>query len=85
MKLEEVREKIKNMNYMLTEEEVATLYKYAAEVPDGGIIMDIGTAEGGSSLIMGLASKPNVKVHTIDPVRNDKFFYLRKEMALDSR
>ena len=41
MTLEEVREKIKAIKYMVTEEEIDTLYKYASKVPDKGKIVDI--------------------------------------------
>lgn len=82
MNLEEIREKIKNFNYMLTEDEVGTLYKYASIVPDKGRIVDIGTACGGSAFIMGMASPRETTIATIDPIKNSTFITTREEWGL---
>jgi predicted O-methyltransferase YrrM len=77
-----VKDKIKSINYMLTEEEVKTLFKYASLVE--GIIVDIGTAFGGSAFVMALSS-PKSKVVTIDPFKNDVFFFYREQWGLVNR
>lgn len=73
MTLREVKEKLEVVNYLLAQKDIDTLYKYAKKVPDGGTIVDIGTAAGGSAFTMALASKPSVKVYTIDPQINQTF------------
>jgi predicted O-methyltransferase YrrM len=73
MTLEEVEKKIGKVYSLNTKEEREAFYKYAAKVPDDGIILDIGTCAGSSAFIFGWASSPKVKVHTIDPVVNHNF------------
>ena len=85
MTFAEVQEKTKNINALLSEDDKAVLYNYAVQVPKDGVIVDIGTAAGGSSLIMTLASDPSVKVYTIDPRPNDNFVRDRKEWGLEDR
>lgn len=80
--IEEVMERVKALN---TKEERAAFYKYAKDVPDGGIIVDIGTAAGGSALVFAMASKPKVKVYTIDPTKNLDFMERRKEAGLEKK
>lgn len=67
----------------LKEKEV--LHEFASKVPDGGIIVDIGTAAGNSAFIMALASKPSVRVWTIDPIENKNFLSKRMELGLLDR
>ena len=50
----------------LWDEEVDELIRLAKAVPDGGTIVEIGTAEGGSALIFDKASKETVKIYSID-------------------
>jgi predicted O-methyltransferase YrrM len=82
---EEVIKQTENMNALLGEEDKAILYNYAVLVPENGVIVDIGTCAGGSSLIMALASDPSVKITTIDPNPNDNFKRDRKEWGLEDR
>jgi predicted O-methyltransferase YrrM len=74
MKIDEVEEKMKGIYALNTKEERAAFYEYASKVPDDGIIVDVGTCGGGSTFVFALASKPGVKVHTMDPTSNEKFF-----------
>ena len=73
MNLEEVKKKVNQLYYLLTTEEVETLFSYASKVPDGGNIVDIGTCAGGSAFTMALAS--NAHVYTIDPISNEGFLH----------
>ncbi len=73
MKLPEILDKIKDILVLLCIEDKEALYRYAQNVSDNGIIVDIGTAAGGSALIMAMASKPTVRVFTIDPAHNENF------------
>lgn len=72
----------RNVNALLCEKDKQALYRYASKVPRGGVIVDIGTAAGGSAFIMALASKPSVKVVTIDPAVNENFLSNRKDLGL---
>jgi hypothetical protein len=48
-------------------EEVEILARLAASVPDGGTIVEIGTAEGGTALLMSRAAAGRgVRIHTVD-------------------
>jgi predicted O-methyltransferase YrrM len=85
MKFKEIEEKAKKVQKLNTIEERAVFYKYASKVPDNGLIVDIGTAQGGSAFIFALSSKPSVKVYTIDPSQNEKFIFLRKEWGLEEK
>lgn len=82
MTLKQVLEKTKAVKALLADGDKAALYKYASKVPDGGTIVDIGTAWGGSAFIMALASKPKSTVFTIDPNDNEEFQSARKELDL---
>jgi len=73
MTFEEVLDKVKTVKAYLTEEDKKILYEYAGQVGDNGLIVDIGTAFGGSAFIMTISSKPSVKVITIDPIDNEFF------------
>ena len=75
MKLKDIEEKIKTVHSPNTKEERAAFCKYAGKVPDNGTIVDIGTCAGSSAFIFAFASKPSVKVFTMDPNRSEKFFY----------
>jgi predicted O-methyltransferase YrrM len=85
MKIEDIRENMKGIYYLLTNEDMDTLAEYASKVSDNGIIIDIGTAAGGSAFVMSLASKPSVKVHTIDPISNDDFFFNRERLGFNEK
>ena len=69
----------------MPEKDRSVLYCYAKKVPDDGIIVDIGTAGGNSAFIMALASKPNVKVYTIDPSPNKNFFDWQVKLGLEEK
>ena len=81
----EVLERAKSVNALLTEEEKKVFVEYASKVPDNGIIVDIGTARGGSAFIFALASPPSVKVYTVDPVSNQHFFSARERLGLEDK
>lgn len=65
--------------------ELVYLAKYASQVGDGGTIVDIGTCEGRTTLAMAVASKPNVKIHTIDINDNPKFHSHIKVLGLEDK
>lgn len=65
--------------------ELELLYGLASEVKENGIIVDIGTCEGRSAFALALGSKPSVKVYTIDPTPNKRFYEHRKHLGLDDR
>jgi predicted O-methyltransferase YrrM len=81
----EVLELTKDVNALLCEEDKEALYFYARMVRSGGIIVDIGTAAGGSAFIMGLASKDDVTILTIDPMPNNNFQLDRKRLHLERK
>lgn len=83
MTFEEVQEKLQGTTAYLTEEDKKTLYRYASKVPQEGVIVDIGTAFGGSAIIMTLASEADV--FTIDPQENQHFMDKREALGLSSR
>jgi predicted O-methyltransferase YrrM len=65
---------LKYMSGMVDEDELLLIAKYCSEVPEGGTILDIGTADGKSALTMGLNSKPMVKVFTLDIEVGEKIY-----------
>lgn len=85
MTLQKILSLTKNVNALLCEKDKEALYRYASKVKDGGFIVDIGTAAGGSAFIMALASKPKVQVFTIDPVQNDNFLFMRNALGLEKK
>lgn len=85
MKLPEILEKINSIIILLCPKDEEALYKYASQVPEGGWIIDIGTAAGGSAFIMGLASKPSVLLNTIDPNFNENVPRNIKEFGLEEK
>jgi len=85
MKIKEIEKVMERVKVLNTKEERVAFYEYAKDVPDGGIIVDIGTAAGGSALVFAMASKPNVKVYTIDPKKNLDFLDRRKETKLEKK
>ena len=50
----------------LWKEEAAVLASFAAAVPAGGTIVEIGTAEGATARLMRDAAKPGVAIYTVD-------------------
>lgn len=85
MNIKEIEKVIERVKALNTKEERAAFYEYAKDVPDGGIIVDIGTAAGGSALVFAMASKPKVKVYTIDLKKNIDFIRKRKEIGLEKK
>src|SRR3990167_4064119 len=85
MTFEEVEKVMEGVNYLNSLEERQAFYKYAKQVPDGGTILDIGTAAGGSAVVFALASKPKVKVYTIDPMVNTTFQDLLKRTEIGKK
>jgi len=59
-----------NVNRKINKDEVALLKKWAAMVPENGLILDIGTSEGGSAFALAIGSHDSVKVVTIDPTQD---------------
>lgn len=76
---------LETINALISVEEQRVLYKYASKVRKNGVIVDIGTAAGGSAFMLAFGSKPSVKIHTIDPNRNPNFFTKRKEFNFDKK
>jgi precorrin-6B methylase 2 len=70
-----------NVNRKINKEEVALLKEYAAKVPENGLIVDIGTCEGGSAFAMAIGSLPSVKIITIDPTPNPRFEGHREKLG----
>ena len=74
-----------NVNRKINDGEVALLKKYAALVPENGLILDIGTCEGGSAFALAIGSKPSVKIVTIDPTPNKRFYMHRTALGFDDK
>jgi len=74
-----------NVNRKINKEEVALLKEWAAKVPENGLILDIGTCEGGSAFALAIGSKPSVKVITIDPTPNKRFYIHRTALGFDNK
>jgi len=85
MKIEKFREIMKRVYALNTEEERDAFYKYAKKVPNNGVIVDIGTAGGGSAFAFTFGSKPSVKVYTIDPRKNENFLSKHDEWQLKEK
>jgi hypothetical protein len=65
---------------LLWKEEPDCLAQYASAVPDGGCIVEIGTAEGGSAKIMReVTASKNIQIYTVDLLPRDKAFELLKD------
>ena len=56
----------KTPRLQLWKEEAAVLASFAAAVPAGGTIVEIGTAEGATARLMRDAAKPDVGIYTVD-------------------
>ena len=84
MKFEEILPKLDDIMATMPVEEKKLLYDEASKIPNGGIIVDIGTCDGASAFIMALAN-PEVKVWTIDPQVGPHFLEKRKELGLEDR
>jgi hypothetical protein len=56
----------KTPRLQLWKEEAAVLAAFAAAVPPGGTIVEIGTAEGATARLMRDAAKPGVEIYTVD-------------------
>ena len=83
--LEELNADIAGLVTFLPDEDKLCLSEYAAKVPDGGKIVEIGTADGGSAVIMAVSSKPSVKLWTIDPTESLKFKNKLAVLGLSNR
>lgn len=83
--IEEILEKTEDIRKLSTEGEQLAFYNYANQVPENGIIVDIGTSSGGSAFIFALASKPSVKVYTIDPNKSDAFIDKLDSLGLKNK
>jgi len=81
----EIEETIKNIQSLNTPEERVAFIKYARQVPSGGNILDIGTCAGGSAFVFALASKDDVHVYTVDPVKNPFFIENKEKFGLDKK
>ena len=74
-----------NVNRKINDSEVELLKKYAALVPENGFILDIGTCEGGSAFALAIGSKSSVKIITIDPTPNKRFYMHRTALGFDGK
>jgi predicted O-methyltransferase YrrM len=54
-------------------------------VKEDGIILDVGTAFGGSAFCFSLGSKSSVSVYTIDPRRNELFIINKEKLGLNEK
>ncbi|MDD5015245.1 MAG: class I SAM-dependent methyltransferase [Atribacterota bacterium] len=80
-----IDEIISLINGHTSKENLKLLIGYSKKVPDGGVIVDIGTCEGRSCIAMALNSKPKVKVYTIDPNQNLNFVKHKNELELQRK
>lgn len=85
MKFQDAQKLITYINYLLTEPDIKTLFEEAKKVPENGVIVDIGTAEGGSAFMMSFGSKDSVKVYTIDPNESKSFLSHRDDWDLEEK
>jgi len=83
--MDDILEKTKNVYALLTEGNKKILCKYASQVPDGGVIVDVGTCAGASAILMALASKPSVVVYTMDPNLNPNLHPSIKDLGLEDK
>jgi predicted O-methyltransferase YrrM len=74
-----------NVNRKISIDEVNLLKKYAQTVPENGLILDIGTCEGGSAFALAIGSKPSVRIVTIDPTPNPRFYMHRNALGFDDK
>lgn len=68
----------------LTNSDAEVLIPYAQSVPENGIILDIGTCEGKSAFTITEHCKPSVRVYTIDPTPNPRFYEHRAKLGFDN-
>ena len=85
MNFNKIQKMTLGVSHNMPEKDRETLYCYAGQVLDDGTIVDIGTAGGNSAFVMALASKSSVKVYTIDPNRNENFFFWREKLGLEEK
>jgi len=85
MTYDEIDKKTENVGMLLAEDDKKLIYKYAQQVPENGIIVDIGTAGGGSAVIESLGNKGDVKVYTIDVTANIHFLENKKRFGLEEK
>ena len=58
---------IRDVEGWLSTDQARRLFERAAAVPAGGTIVEIGSCQGRSTLVLGLAARPDVRVVAIDP------------------
>jgi hypothetical protein len=74
---------LSNENTLLWREEPDCLIEYASAVPNGGCIVEIGTAAGGTAKILAeLVEGRAIEVHTVDIATTDKARGLLKDTAV---
>lgn len=83
--VKELLEKLKIVNSRMGELDLIKLYTFAKNVPENGVIVDIGTFHGSSAFAMALGSDPSVHVYTVDPFDDPAFYRIRKEFGLEDR
>jgi hypothetical protein len=60
----------------LWREEPACLQKYVQRVPDGGVIVEIGTADGGTAAIIHeTVKKRDIKIYTVDIAPSENAYH----------
>lgn len=64
-----IREALQGIVTYQPDSDLLCLYEYAAKVPENGTIVEVGTADGASAIVMAMASKPTVKIFTCDPLK----------------
>lgn len=73
-----------NRHVQISPEETIILQNLASDVPDGGVIVEIGSAWGWSATNMALASKQSVKIFCIDPwTLSSEAFQEKREKKFD--
>lgn len=83
--LGELNKAIAGLVTFLPDDDILCLSEYASKVPDNGNIVDIGTADGASAVIMAVSSPDSVKILTIDPVESQHFKDRLKLLNLENR
>jgi predicted O-methyltransferase YrrM len=65
--LEEVMQRVADVDGWMTPGQAATLYDAARRCPPGGRIVEIGSFRGRSTIVLALAAAPDVEIVAIDP------------------
>ncbi len=65
--LEHVMQQVAGVGGWMTPGQASTLFDSAVRCPDGGQIVEIGSFQGRSTIVLALAADPSIQVIAIDP------------------